>query len=237
MTRPEVSNHHRVTVQQPCCRCPGGGHAGRRCGGRLLGDRRRRSTAAPAPSARRCRAGAYGFPAARRDVQSFLPEGGMAPGSGYDFLLGQAPMPTASGGQPTPVTVGADGQPVAAAQSPTFLDLRQFKPLSQPISRWRDRVSNRSTATRPPLQTRRHLASLKTPRGRTASGIIRWASWPPISSVSRFRVPHRHRARTFRWVSVRASRIPQRCQLRPHHWRRRSFRHRPAEGQRGYRLA
>ena len=34
-------------------------------------------------------------------LQSFLPDGGMAPGSGYDFLLGQAPAPVAAGGQPS----------------------------------------------------------------------------------------------------------------------------------------
>lgn len=33
-------------------------------------------------------------------LQSFLPDGSMAPGSGYDFLLGQAPLPAALGGQP-----------------------------------------------------------------------------------------------------------------------------------------
>jgi hypothetical protein len=62
-------------------------------------------------------------------LQSFLPQGGMAPGSGYDFLLGQAPLPTAQGGQPTPVTLGADGQPVAAAQTPTILDQQAIQAL------------------------------------------------------------------------------------------------------------
>ncbi|MFZ0832008.1 MAG: hypothetical protein WAM92_02760, partial [Mycobacterium sp.] len=33
-------------------------------------------------------------------LQSFLPDGAMAPGSGYDFLLGQAPVPAVSGGAP-----------------------------------------------------------------------------------------------------------------------------------------
>jgi hypothetical protein len=55
-------------------------------------------------------------------LQSFIPAGGMAPGSGYDFMLGQAPLPTAQGGQPAPMIVGADGQPVPAAQAPTILD-------------------------------------------------------------------------------------------------------------------
>ncbi|OBB15144.1 hypothetical protein A5662_00430 [Mycobacteriaceae bacterium 1482268.1] len=55
-------------------------------------------------------------------LQNFLPAGGMAPGSGYDFLLSQAPMPTTQGGQPTPVMVGADGQPVAATPQQTILD-------------------------------------------------------------------------------------------------------------------
>jgi hypothetical protein len=46
----------------------------------------------------------------------------MAPGSGYDFLLGQAPLPTAQGGQPAPVVVGEDGQPVPPPQAPTIID-------------------------------------------------------------------------------------------------------------------
>ena len=53
----------------------------------------------------------------------------MAPGSGSDFLLGQAPLPTAQGGQPTPVIVGEDGQPVPAAQSPTILDQQAIQAL------------------------------------------------------------------------------------------------------------
>ena len=198
MTRPEVSNPHRVTVHN---------HVVAALAAAVLAVGAAVSSSAtaaadppppPPPAPADAAPAPTGFLPPAGTLQSFLPEGGMAPGSGYDFLLGQAPMPTASGGQPTPVTVGADGQPVAAAQSPTFLDLRQFKPLSQPISRWRDRVSNRSTATRPPLQTRRHLASLKTPRGRTASGIIRWAAGPRSarSAASGYRTAtgHEHSA-------------------------------------------
>ena len=33
-------------------------------------------------------------------LQSFLPDGAMAPGSGHDFLLSQAPVPAVSGGAP-----------------------------------------------------------------------------------------------------------------------------------------
>ncbi len=62
-------------------------------------------------------------------MQSFLPQGGMGPGSGYDFLLGQAPMPTASGGQPAPAMVGADGQPVEAPQAPTIVDQQAIQAL------------------------------------------------------------------------------------------------------------
>ena len=53
----------------------------------------------------------------------------MAPGSGYDFMLGQAPLPTAQGGQPAPAIVGADGQPVPAPQSPTILDPQAIQAL------------------------------------------------------------------------------------------------------------
>jgi hypothetical protein len=55
-------------------------------------------------------------------VQNFLPQGGMAPGSGYDFLLSQSPVPTVTGGQPAPVTVGEDGQPITPPQQGTYLD-------------------------------------------------------------------------------------------------------------------
>jgi hypothetical protein len=65
-------------------------------------------------------------------LQNFLPAGGMAPGSGYDFLLSQAPLPTAQGGEPSPVTVGADGQPVSASQAPTVLDQQAIDALKPP---------------------------------------------------------------------------------------------------------
>ena len=74
---------------------------------------------APAPT---------GFLPPAGTLQSFLPQNGMAPGSGYDFLLGQAPMPTAQGGQPTPTAVGADGEPVPAAQQ-TLLDPQAIQSL------------------------------------------------------------------------------------------------------------
>ena len=68
---------------------------------------------APAPT---------GFLPPAGTLQSFLPQNGMAPGSGYDFLLGQAPMPTPQGGQPTPTVVGADGQIVPATPQQTLVD-------------------------------------------------------------------------------------------------------------------
>ena len=75
---------------------------------------------APAPT---------GFLPAAGTLQSFLPQNGMAPGSGYDFLLGQAPMPTAQGGQPTPTAVDADGEPVPAAPQQTLLDPQAIQSL------------------------------------------------------------------------------------------------------------
>jgi hypothetical protein len=73
--------------------------------------------------------GPTGFLPPAGTVQNFLPQGGMAPGSGYDFLLGQAPLPTAQGGQPAPVIVGEDGQPVPAAQAPTLIDQQAVNAL------------------------------------------------------------------------------------------------------------
>ena len=75
---------------------------------------------APAPT---------GFLPPAGTLQNFLPQGGMAPGSGYDFLLGQAPLPTAQGGQPAPVIVGADGEPVPAPQAPTIVDQQAIQAL------------------------------------------------------------------------------------------------------------
>ncbi len=133
MTRPEVSNHHRVTVQN---------HVVAALAAAVLAVGAAVSSSAtaaadppppPPPAPADAAPAPTGFLPPAGTLQSFLPEGGMAPGSGYDFLLGQAPMPTASGGQPTPVTVGADGQPVAAAQSPTFLDpaaIQALKPTN-----------------------------------------------------------------------------------------------------------
>ncbi|RDH79125.1 hypothetical protein DVS77_06620 [Mycolicibacterium moriokaense] len=62
-------------------------------------------------------------------LQNFIPNGGMAPGSGYDFMLSQAPLPTAQGGQPAPVVLGEDGQPLPAAQAPTVLDPEAIQAL------------------------------------------------------------------------------------------------------------
>lgn len=44
-------------------------------------------------------AGPTGFLPPAGTVQNFIPDGGLAPGSGYDFLLGQAPMPSVTSGQ------------------------------------------------------------------------------------------------------------------------------------------
>jgi hypothetical protein len=68
---------------------------------------------APAPT---------GFLPPAGTLQNFIPQEAMAAGSGNDFLLGQAPLPTAQGGQPAPVMVGADGQPIPAGQAPTLVD-------------------------------------------------------------------------------------------------------------------
>lgn len=54
-------------------------------------------------------------------LQGFIPDGAMAPGSGYDFLLGQAPSPAASSGEP--------GQ----APQPMFLDQGAIQAL-RPIN-------------------------------------------------------------------------------------------------------
>jgi hypothetical protein len=85
------------------------------------------------PPADAAAAGPTGFLPPAGTLQNFIPEGGMAPGSGYDFLLGQAPMPTAQGGQPAPTMVGADGQPMPAAPQQTLLDptaIQSLKPTN-----------------------------------------------------------------------------------------------------------
>jgi hypothetical protein len=68
----------------------------------------------PAPAAD---AAPIGLVPPRGLLQGFVPDGAMAPGSGYDFLLGQAPLPAAPGGQP--------GQPPA----PLLLDENAIRAL------------------------------------------------------------------------------------------------------------
>ncbi|OBK78673.1 hypothetical protein [Mycobacterium sp. 1274761.0] len=82
-------------------------------------------------------------------LQNFLPAGGMAPGSGYDFLLGQAPMPTAQGGQPTPAMVGADGQPVGPTPQQTILDTQAIDAL-KPTNFTLDRQGQQSMYSHTP---------------------------------------------------------------------------------------
>ena len=56
-------------------------------------------------------------------VQNFIPDGGLAPGSGYDFLLGQAPLPSVTSGQagqpPAPGTI-LDPQAIQALRPTNF---------------------------------------------------------------------------------------------------------------------
>jgi hypothetical protein len=140
MIRPHVIRPDRVTVQQ---RLTAGLAAGMLAAGAAVASA---ATAAaddipppPAPTepapppAAPAPAGPTGFLPPAGTLQNFLPEGGMAPGSGYDFLLGQEPIPTAQGGQPTPTVVGEDGQPVPAAPQQTILDpsaIQAMKPTN-----------------------------------------------------------------------------------------------------------
>ncbi len=56
-------------------------------------------------------------------VQNFIPDGGLAPDSGYDFLLGQAPVPSVTSGQagqaPAPGTI-LDPQAIQALRPTNF---------------------------------------------------------------------------------------------------------------------
>jgi len=127
MTRPKANSPHRVTVQNHVAAALAAGTLA--VGAAVATSATAAADEPPHPPPPPAVAGPTGFLPPAGTLQSFLPEGGMAPGSGYDFLLGQAPMPTASGGQPAPVMVGPDGQPVSAAQSPTILDLRAIQAL------------------------------------------------------------------------------------------------------------
>ncbi len=121
MTRPPANSTHRVTVQHRVAATLAAGMLAVGAAVALA------ATAAaddppppPAPT---------GFLPPAGTLQNFLPQGGMAPGSGYDFVLGQAPIPTAAGGQPAPQVVGPDGQPVSAAPSTTIVDQQAIQAL------------------------------------------------------------------------------------------------------------
>lgn len=125
MTRPDVNRPHRVTVRNHVAAVLA---AGVLTVGAAVASTATAAADEPPPPADPAPA-PTGFLPPAGTLQSFLPEGGMAPGSGYDFLLGQAPLPQAQGGQPAPVIVGADGQPVPAPQSPTILDPQAIQAL------------------------------------------------------------------------------------------------------------
>jgi hypothetical protein len=136
MIRRHVISRHRVTVQKHLTAGLAAGMLAVGAAGASAATAAAEEPPAPAyPAAPAGPAAAApsGFLPPGGGVQNFLPEGGLAPGSGYDFLLGQAALPTASGGQPAPVTVGADGQPVPAPQQGTFLDpsaIQALKPTN-----------------------------------------------------------------------------------------------------------
>ena len=126
MTRPLATSPHRVTVQN---RVVAALAAGMLAAGAAVAFSATAAADEPPPPGADPAPAPTGFLPPAGTLQSFLPEGAMAPGSGYDFMLGQAPLPTAQGGQPAPVVVGADGQPVPAPQSPTILDPQAIQAL------------------------------------------------------------------------------------------------------------
>ena len=237
MTRPDVSNPHRVTVQNHVAAALA---AGMLAAGAAVASS---ATAAadpplplPPPAPADPAPAPTGFLPPAGTLQSFLPEGGMAPGSGYDFLLGQAPMPTASGGQAAPVIVGADGQPVPAAQSPTFLDQQAIQPLKPTNFALAGQGQQSFYSNTPAAPGAPPPGFLENAKGAHGIWNYQMGKLTPDQLGQPLPGTAPPPGTKFRWVSVRASRIPRRRHLRHRHQgRRRSFRHRPAERHRDYR--